>query len=1074
MPPLAPPPATALCPVCILGGAEPQTARLAAALATEPGFLVRVGEPGDPLERIEDCSVVLIPEDLARRRQAELFGSPGLARIVVITEHPDTETAVQWLRTGAADYFAPTPANLASLPARLRALLAPGTGETHRLDTHLGRALAVAIEQASDGLVLSDEDGRIVVFNRQMRRITGFSRASVGDLAGLLRALHPDPGELGRAEERVREAIATGRTREAEAAARSRRGESLVLAVAISSLRIGLRLWLLGSYRDLTACRRTEAALELREARSQRLNLALAALAGNEQLFRGNRASSLAVLTETAARSLGTARVGIWFYDQGRRALECADLFELPVGRHSAGLQIAAAAHPEFFAALEQREVIAAGDSAHDPATRGFAEAYLQPLGIGASLHVPVRLGGRIVGAVCHEHVGPPRTWSAAEQSFASAIGGCVSLVLEAEARREAETGLHLANTRLEDRVRERTEELAAANARLQDEIAEREHAQQALGASEQKYRLMVDTLPQTVYELDLQGNVVVLNREGLHAARLTPAAVAQGVNLFSLVHPDDHARLRANWQRLLAGHPLGGEEYCFVRRDGTTFHGSSYAHLIVQDGRPAGVSGFLIDETRRKQAEEELRRAHADLEDRVIQRTAELAESNAELRRLLDKQAMDISLAHQVLLLVNAHQPRNSLLPGGAALFTAGQSIPRSVEGGDHFFTRHLADAAGQRTLVSLKDQSGHEVGCILRSIITDLLHNALVGPAGAHRPVAEVVTRLNHEVCRSHLFQDGDFFTSLNLELDHASLRLAYVVAGHPPFLLVRGNEVRLLPELGGAGTNLPVGFIDSHVFTAATLQLQPGDKLILYTDGLLEVRAPRRLPELTSTDLADRLRAIVAHHPDLHVVPLAKQLFHEIAGCSCDEAAAAHALPDDVALVVLELERPGPVFEDRLHPASLADLRDLRVRLSGQILEEWSRHGVTASPMRLQIVLEEALYNAWHHGNREDPAKAIVVRRRYGNDACLEIVDEGPGFRIDQIGDPTAHENRTKPSGRGLFLIRRFADEARWDDGGRRLTLFFGDEKTFCPSSSRSPLPRLDLWNPSSHATANHTRP
>ena len=50
------------------------------------------------------------------------------------------------------------------------------------------------------------------------------------------------------------------------------------------------------------------------------------------------------------------------------------------------------------------------------------------------------------------------------------------------------------------------------------------------------------------------------------------------------------------------------------------------------------GVTGFLIDETERLHQEEELRRAHAQLEDRVAQRTAELAASNDSLRRLLVK----------------------------------------------------------------------------------------------------------------------------------------------------------------------------------------------------------------------------------------------------------------------------------------------------------------------------------------------------------------------------------------------------------------------------------------------------
>ena len=235
-----------------------------------------------------------------------------------------------------------------------------------------------------------------------------------------------------------------------------------------------------------------------------------------------------------------------------------------------------------------------------------------------------------------------------------------------------------------------------------------------------------------------------------------------------------------------------------------------------------------------------------------------------------------------------------------------------------------------------------------------------------------------------------------------------------------------------------------------------------------------AARKQPHLSAAALAALARTIVARQPEIHVVPLANLLFREAAGCSCDEAAAAHGLPDDVALVALEIERPAPTFEDCLRPANLAELRAQRVRLAEKIMEEWNRHGVTTAPMRLHVVLEEALYNAWHHGNREDPAKWIAVRRRYGNDACLEVLDEGAGFVPDQIGDPTAHENRTKPSGRGLFLIRRFADEARWSDSGRHLTLHFGDEKTFSPAAGRSPLPRLDLWNTPHFATANPTRP
>ncbi len=1286
-------------------------------------------------DELHTTSVVLVSADFASAHRQRLFPPGTPPRVVVCSENPDIEQAVHWMRQGAADFLALDRTGAKRLPTRLLDLIghappAPPTTGRERRALMAARQLAAITESVGEGLLLVDEQGRIAVFNRKLRRISGFSRSLTPTLREFLPSIHPDPGELRRVEDRAEEAAATGEKREVETSARTRQGNTILVAITFNPVPVAGRRWLLAVFRDITGARRNEAALELREARSKLLTNALASLTADERLFHSDRGTALRLVTSVAAQALGVARVGVWFLEAEGTVLRCHDCFEQPTGAHRPPAQLAATDFPEYFDALRSRRIIAAGDAAHDPATHRLATATLTAEGVGAVLDAPIRGGGSIVGAVRCEHLGPSRAWTAAEQSFASAIGGCVSLILEADARLAAQTALKAANSRLndiieflpdatfvidtrgvvtawnkametltgvpkarvlgrgdheyalpihgirrpilidlalradpdvtatydnfrsegrtvsgemrrtppgtdreiylwgsarplfdqdgrttgaiesirditqrrqaeneitawkkryeivavasgqityelsletgfilwgdtvgqvlgyplaemggtllrwlrlihpedrrralaylhrclrtgtpfdfeyrmrrhdgshlwfrdrgyyiddpggakcmvgmltdvtaaheaaeelrkahlllEDRVRERTEELGQTNRRLREEIAERERAQQNLAASEQKYRLMVDSLPQVVYELDLRGNLLVVNREGIKAGRFTPEDVRLGINLFSMVHPDDHARLRANWGRILAGHTVGGEEYCFVRRDGTTFHGTSYAHLIVRDGQPVGVTGFLIDETDRRAAAETLRRAHADLEDRVVQRTAELAESNASLRRLLEKQEMNIGLAHQVLLLVNAEQPRNTSLPEGRRLFTAAQSIPRHLEGGDHFFARHLADDQGSRTLVSIKDQSGHEVGCILRSIITDLIHNALVGPAGARRSLAEVTTQLNREICRSHLFQDGDFFTAINLEIDHATLRMSYLVAGHPPFLLVRGNTVQLIPSIAAEGTNLPVGMIDHHQFSAASLQLEPGDKIILYTDGLLELPATRQQPHLSSQTLVALVRDLVAREPRLHVVRLAQRLFETAAGITCEQAVDIRQFPDDVALFCIEIELPPTVFEDCIRPASIADLRDKRAQLSAKIGEEWRDHGVTAAPMRLHMVLEEALYNAWRHGNRRNPEKGIVVRRSYGNDACIEIIDEGDGFQWEEVGDPTAHENRTKPSGRGLFMIRRFADEARWSDRGRHLTLHFGDEKTFRPVSGRSPLPRLDLWN------------
>jgi GAF domain-containing protein len=51
----------------------------------------------------------------------------------------------------------------------------------------------------------------------------------------------------------------------------------------------------------------------------------------------------------------------------------------------------------------------------------------------------PVRLHGRLVGILCHEHIGSPRRWTIEEQDFSAAIADRVALALEARYRRDAE-----------------------------------------------------------------------------------------------------------------------------------------------------------------------------------------------------------------------------------------------------------------------------------------------------------------------------------------------------------------------------------------------------------------------------------------------------------------------------------------------------------------------------------------------------------------------------------------------------------------------------------------------------------
>jgi two-component system cell cycle sensor histidine kinase/response regulator CckA len=148
--------------------------------------------------------------------------------------------------------------------------------------------------------------------------------------------------------------------------------------------------------------------------------------------------------TELAAETLGVARVGIWLFVDSRHAIRCCELFEKPKGAHSEGAMLYDVDLPTYFRALEERRYICADDARTHPLTRELSEHYLKPLGITSMLDAPIYHGGRVVGVVCHEHVGETRrSWTPADMDLAGSIADSLALRIEEAARRDAEERAH-------------------------------------------------------------------------------------------------------------------------------------------------------------------------------------------------------------------------------------------------------------------------------------------------------------------------------------------------------------------------------------------------------------------------------------------------------------------------------------------------------------------------------------------------------------------------------------------------------------------------------------------------------
>jgi len=97
----------------------------------------------------------------------------------------------------------------------------------------------------------------------------------------------------------------------------------------------------------------------------------------------------------------------------------------------------------------------------------------------------------------------------------------------------------------------------------------------------------------------------------------------------------------------------------------------------------------------------------------------------------------------------------------------------------------------------------------------------------------------------------------------------------------------------------------------------------------------------------------------------------------------------------------------------------------------------------PMRdvfgVRLALEEALVNAIKHGNRMDPSKQVYIACEVvDHEVTVVIEDQGDGFHLDDVPDPTAEENLDKPGGRGIMLIRTFMTVVEYNAKGNRLSL------------------------------------
>ena len=138
----------------------------------------------------------------------------------------------------------------------------------------------------------------------------------------------------------------------------------------------------------------------------------------------------------------------------------------------------------------------------------------------------------------------------------------------------------------------------------------DRRRGEQALRESEKKYRDLADFLPQAVFELDDKNEVTFANRLAFRMFGYSECDLQSGLDGLEMLVPEDRERAASNAERVWNGEDVGGVEYTALRKDGGSFPALIHTARILEEGKPIGFRGVVIDLTERKQMEEELLKA--------------------------------------------------------------------------------------------------------------------------------------------------------------------------------------------------------------------------------------------------------------------------------------------------------------------------------------------------------------------------------------------------------------------------------------------------------------------------------
>ena len=278
----------------------------------------------------------------------------------------------------------------------------------------------------------------------------------------------------------------------------------------------------------------------------------------------------------------------------------------------------------------------------------------------------------------------------------------------------------------------------------------------------------------------------------------------------------------------------MAGDALCQIVKGDPKTRDIYFMLVSAMDGMASKIGGLNLgaDDMIAKPFHAQEVMAKVESAFRIIAMQKEIKRQNLELTRFQDRMTTELSLAARLQM---------GLLPAipglACGMRYTHRYLPAEGIGGDIYAILPLPDDS---VALLIADVSGHGVTAALISAMVKTFFESQV--RFGQGPLAWAQA-MNRDLARSTLSEQ--FATAFLARLDPARNRLQYVAAGHVAPLLIPGGAAggaRKPTVLGGKGFML--GIEEGLPFTEESCPFDPGDRLIFYTDGLVEVEREDRL--------------------------------------------------------------------------------------------------------------------------------------------------------------------------------------------------------------------------------------